>query len=417
MGGGRGTRLHPLTRDRSKPAVPLAGMYRLVDIPISNCLNSGLNQIFLLTQFNSASLHRHVRESYRFDRFGGGYVEILAAEQTEKRADWYQGTADAVRQNLHHLDVEDDDLVLVLSGDQLYRMDYRAILDHHEATGAGAAGAATPVSEHQASAFGLMRVRDDFRIEEFAEKPKDPAIISGFSVPPALRSRIRDDSSTAYCLASMGIYVFGGRTLVEALDNDHTDFGHQIIPSLLGSDALYVYMFDGYWEDIGTVRAFFEANLTLTDTVPPFDFFDADNPIYTRARYLPAAKVNHCDIERTIIAPGCIVSAASIRRSIVGIRSHVREGSRLTNCVMMGAQWYESDDDRDENRRRGRPDVGVGQNCVIEDAIIDVNARIGDGVQLSPAGKPEGFAHGPMVVRDGVLCITKNGVVPDGTRI
>jgi glucose-1-phosphate adenylyltransferase len=215
----------------------------------------------------------------------------------------------------------------------------------------------------------------------------------------------------------MGIYVFGGRTLVEALDNEHTDFGHQIIPSLLGSDALYVYMFDGYWEDIGTVRAFFEANLTLTDTVPPFDFFDADNPIYTRARYLPAAKVNHCDIERTIIAPGCIVSAASIRRSIVGIRSHVREGSRLTNCVMMGAQWYESDDDRNENRRHGRPDVGVGQNCVIEDAIIDVNARIGDGVQLSPAGKPEGFTQGPMVVRDGVLCITKNGVIPDGTRI
>lgn len=417
MGGGRGTRLHPLTRDRAKPAVPLAGMYRLVDIPISNCLNSGLNQIFLLTQFNSASLHRHVRESYRFDRFGGGYVEILAAEQTEKGSNWYQGTADAVRQNLHHMDVGDDDLVLILSGDQLYRMDYRTILDHHVSSGAGVTVAATPIADREASSFGLLRVHDDLRIEEFAEKPKDPAVISGFAVPPALRERIHDESATSYCLASMGIYVFGGRTLLDALENEHTDFGHQVIPSLLGSDALFGFMFEGYWEDIGTVRAFFEANLALTDPMPPFNFFDADNPIYTRARYLPAAKVNHCDIDRAIIAPGCIVSAASIRRSIVGIRSHIREGSRLTNCVMMGAEVYESDADRAESRRLGRPDIGIGRGSVIEDAIIDVNVRIGDDVHLSPAGKPEGFTEGPIVVRDGVLCVTKNGVVPDGTRI
>lgn len=417
MGGGRGTRLHPLTRDRAKPAVPLAGMYRLVDIPISNCLNSGLNQIFLLTQFNSASLHRHVRESYRFDRFGGGYVEILAAEQTEKRADWYQGTADAVRQNLHHMDVGDDDLVLILSGDQLYRMDYRSILDHHEATGAAVTLAATPVPDYAASAFGLMRVQPDLRIQEFVEKPSDPAIIRSLAVPASLRSRIRDSSPTEYCLASMGIYVFGGRTLVDALDNEQPDFGHQIIPGLLGSDALFSYMFEGYWEDIGTVRAFFEANLALTQDVPPFNFFDGENPIYTRARYLPAAKVNYCAIDRAIIAPGCIVSAATISRSIVGIRSHIRDGSRLSNCVMMGAQWYESDEDRTENRARGRPDVGVGRDCQIEDAIIDVNVRIGDGVHLSPAGKPEGFTHGPVTVRDGVLCVTKNGVIPDGSRI
>jgi len=416
LGGGRGTRLQPLTRERAKPDVPLAGMYRLVDIPISNCLNSGLNQIFLLTQFNSASLHRHVREAYQFDRFGGGYVEILAAEQTDQHMNWYQGTADAVRQNLIHLDVQPHDLVLILSGDQLYRMDYRSILEHHESNDAQVTVAATPVPEELASSFGLMRVSDDLRIAEFVEKPKETTVIRSLFVPDELRQQIPDDTDAGYCLGSMGIYLFNGDTLLEALDNDRTDFGHEIIPALLGSSGLYAYMFNGYWEDIGTVRAFFEANLALTDPVPPFNFFDAEYPIYTRARYLPAAKVNGCDLERGIIAPGCIISDAKIRRSVVGIRSIIEEGTTLENTVMMGAQRYESDEDRAENERLGRPNLGIGPGCFIKDAIIDVNARIGRDVHLSPAGKPEDYGEGPIYIRDGVLVVTKNAVLPPGTR-
>lgn len=389
----------------------------MVDIPLSNCLNSGLNQIFLLTQFNSASLHRHVRDAYRFDRFGGGYVEILAAEQTEGREDWYQGTADAVRQNLHHLDVHPDDRVLILSGDQLYRMDYQTILEHHEKLGANVTVAATPIPAAQAPSFGLMRVRDDLAIEEFVEKPKDPKVIESLFVPDAVRAEIPNAGEGGYCLASMGIYVFDGRTIIDALDNDRTDFGHEVIPALLGNEGLHAFPFGGYWEDIGTVGAFFEANLSLTDPVPPFNFFDADNPIYTRSRHLPAAKVNRCDVERGIIAPGCIVSSAAIRRSVIGIRAMIQEGTTLESCVVMGAQFYESDEDRAENRQIGRPDIGIGRDCRIERAIIDVNTRIGHEVHLSPAGKPDGFTRGPVTVCDGVLVVTKSGVVPDGTVI
>ncbi len=418
LGGGRGTRLHPLTRDRAKPAVPIAGMYRLVDIPISNSLNSGLNQIYVVTQFNSASLHRHIRESYRFDPFGGGFVEILAAEQTAHRADWYQGTADAVRQNIMHLNVQPKDLVLILSGDQLYRMDYRELLEQHRSTQAKVTIAATPVAADEAHAFGLMRVRDDLSISEFVEKPKNQQVIESLFVPREVRKRIDDDSDRGYCLASMGIYVFDGDALLGALDNDLTDFGGEVIPSLLGvGRGIYAYAFNGYWEDIGTVRAFFEANLGLTDPVPPFNFFDPVNPIYTRSRYLPAAKVNQCEVHQAIVSPGSIISDASIRRTVIGIRSNVREGTRLSRTVMMGAQWFETDEDRKENRRLGRPDLGIGRNCEIEDAIIDVNVRIGDRVRLSPRGREEGFTEGPITVRDGVLVVTKNGVIPDGTVV
>jgi glucose-1-phosphate adenylyltransferase len=417
MGGGRGTRLRPLTRDRAKPAVPLAGMYRLVDIPISNCLNSDINQIYLLTQFNSASLHRHIREAYKFDSFDGGFVEILAAEQSERGENWYQGTADAVRQNLIHLNCEDDDLVLILSGDQLYRMDYRTIVQQHRATGARVTVAATPVHESQASAFGLMRVGSDLGIAEFVEKPKDPAVLASLRVPPELRSRIPDPSGDGYCLASMGIYVFSAGVLKAALQNDDADFGREIIPSLRKDGGLFAFMFEGYWEDIGTVAAFFEANLRLTDAVPPFNFFDAEHPIYTRARYLPAAKVNRCDIDRAIIAPGTIITASRIERSVVGIRAHIRQGSSLVNTVMMGAQYFETEHDRSENRRLGRPDMGVGHNCHIENAILDMNSRIGDNVRLSPAHKPDGYDDGVVAVRDGVLVVTKNAVIPDGTVI
>jgi len=418
MGGGRGTRLRPLTRDRAKPAVPLAGMYRLVDIPISNCINSNLNQIYLLTQFNTASLHRHIREAYKFDSFGSGFVEILAAEQNEAGEAWYQGTADAVRQNLLHLAVGDDDLVLILSGDQLYRMDYRSLIEQHTRTEARVTVAATFVPEKEAFAFGLMRVQEDLSIAEFVEKPEDPELVRSLFVPPDIRSTLEDDSDTDYCLASMGIYLFEGAVLKDALRTTEKDFGKEIIPRLREAGGLFAYTFDGYWEDIGTVRAFFEANLRLTDDIPPFNFFDAENPIYTRARYLPAAKVNRCDVNRAIIGPGSIITAASIKRSVIGIRSHIREGSTLSNTVMLGAQSYDSDARRAQTRDLGQPELGVGKECIIEGAILDMNCRIGDGVHLSP----EGLADGPYLddtvrIQDGVLLVTKNAVIPSGTKL
>lgn len=415
MGGGRGTRLWPLTRDRCKPAVPLAGMCRLVDIPISNCLHSSINEIYLLTQFNTASLHRHVREAYKFDPFGGGFVELLAAEQTEQREGWYQGTADAVRANLVHFRARPDDLVLILSGDQLYRMDYRKILGQHIETKACVTVAATPIPAEEASAFGLMHVDEDLSIREFVEKPKDPATIERLHIPSSLRANLKDRGDGDLVLASMGIYVFSASVLLEALDSDHTDFGHEVIPGLLDGGGLHSHVFDGYWEDIGTVAAFFDANLRLTDPVPPFNFFDPDRPIFTRARYLPCAKVNQCDVRRSLISGGVVLSAATVDRSVIGIRSFVQPEAELKDVVMMGADRFETDEDRAENRRLGRPDIGIGEGSRIERAIIDVNARIGRNVHLSPEGKPDDFEEGPIVVRDGVLIVTKNGVVPDGT--
>ena len=391
-------------------------MYRLVDIPISNCLNSGLNQIYLLTQFNTASLHRHIRESYRFDAFSGGFVELLAAEQTEAGDSWYQGTADAVRQNLLHMNQDDDDLILILSGDQLYRMDYRDILEQHEQSGAEVTVAATPVDRSLASAFGLMKVADDLQITDFVEKPSDPAVIDDLLVPDQLRAGL-DNPDGEYVLVSMGIYVFSGRALRQALDSKATDFGKEVIPGLLNGGNVSCYMFEGYWEDIGTVRAFFEANLRLTDTVPPFNFFDPDNPIYTRARYLPAAKVNRCTIDHAILANGCILSTAELHRCVIGVRSHIREGSKLVNTVMMGAERIESDEDRRAAEDRGMPAMGVGRNCYIENTILDANVRIGDNVKLSPAGKDNGWNQGDVFVRDGVMVVTKNAVIPDGTEL
>lgn len=420
MGGGRGTRLSPLTRERAKPAVPLAGMYRLVDIPISNCLNSGLNQIYVLTQFNTASLHRHIREAYKFDSFGNGFVEILAAEQTNEGDKWYQGTADAVRQNLVHLAVEDEDLVLILSGDQLYRMDYGTLIEQHERTQARITVAATFVPASEAHAFGLMRVQDDLSISEFVEKPTEQSVIESLFAPAEARAegRVGDNALERCCLASMGIYLFNGSVLKEALRTKETDFGKEIIPAMLeDGGAIYSYPFDGYWEDIGTVHAFFEANLRITDDVPPFNFFDADNPIYTRARYLPAAKVNRCDLEKAIMAPGSIITAARIQRSVIGLRSHVRDDTILTNVVMMGAQDYETEARRG-TRDLNLPELGVGKKCHIEHAILDMNCRIGDDVHLSPTGKPDGvYLDGAIQIRDGVLVVTKNAVVPNGTRL
>lgn len=414
MGGGRGTRLYPLTKERCKPAVPLAGKYRLVDIPISNCLNSGLNRIFLLTQFLTASLHRHLNKSFHFDVFGSGFVDILSAEQTEKSSAWYEGTADAVRRNLVHFNAHDHDLVLILSGDQLYRMDFRKIIEQHIATKADVTIAAIPFPVSKVEGLGLMRVADDLAIKEFVEKPKDPAIIDGLAISPALESRLEMKSDEKRCLASMGIYVFGRKVLAEALGNNMKDFGKEIIPGLLGQKRLFSYIFEGYWEDIGTVKAFFDANLALAQPLPPFNFFDRTAPIYTHARYLPASKINRCSIDHVVIGDGCIVTDSSLKRCVIGIRAVLGENSSLEDVIMMGADYLQLDKEIAADVAAGRPPVGVGRNCRIRHAIIDKNTRIGDNVTLDPAGKPDGEYPHDIIIRDGILCVCKGATIPSG---
>src|SRR4051812_45971595 len=374
MGGGRGTRLHPLTAERCKPAVPLAGKYRLVDIPISNCLNSDINRIFLLTQFQTASLHRHVQSTYHFDPFGGGFVDILSAEQTEKSADWYQGTADAVRRNLVHFRSTPHDLVLILSGDQLYRMDYRKIIDEHIATGADVTLATVPFPVSKVAGLGLTQVNDDLSIARFVEKPKDPEVIASLALSPALEAKLTTPCVEKRCLASMGIYVFNRQALAEAIDNTMTDFGKEVIPSLLGKKKLYAHIFEGYWEDIGTVHAFFEANLALAQPLPPFDFFDASAPIYTQDRYLPAAKLNKCAIDHVVIGDGSILTNSSLKHCVLGVRCFIGEGSVLEDTIVMGADYYETPAQLAENVEQGRPRLGIGKGCNILHAIIDKNA-------------------------------------------
>ena len=413
MGGGRGTRLYPLTKERCKPAVPLAGKYRLVDIPISNCLNSGYNRIFVLSQFLTASLHRHIQKSYQFDPFGGGFIDILSAEQTEKSNAWYEGTADAVRRNLVHFHRHGHDYVLILSGDQLYRMDFSKIIDQHVATGADVTIAAIPFPVSKVEGLGLMRVQDDLSITEFVEKPKDPAIINSLTISPILEKKLAP-STEKLCLASMGIYVFSREVLKNALDNNMKDFGKEVIPALLGKSKLCSYIFEGYWEDIGTVRAFFEANLALAQPLPPFNFFDRSAPIYTHPRYLPASKINRCNIDHVVLGDGCIVTDSTLKHCVISIRSILGENSNLEDVVMMGADYYQTEEEVTADKTRGRPSLGVGRNCRIRHAIIDKNARIGDGVILSPDGKSDGdFAH-DIVIRDGILCVCKGAVIPSG---
>ncbi|MBL6913737.1 MAG: glucose-1-phosphate adenylyltransferase [Puniceicoccaceae bacterium] len=416
MGGGRGSRLSPLTRDRCKPAVPLAGKYRLVDIPISNCLNSGFNQIFVLTQFNTASLHRHIQESYKFDPYAGGFVDILSAEQTDQSDTWYQGTADAVRQNMHHFQgSREDDLYLILSGDQLYRMDLEDVVREHDASGADVTITAKPLGLDEAEGLGLMRINDKLEVTEFVEKPSDPNIIQRLAVGEGVRTKMKDPGTRDYCLASMGIYVFNAKVLIDALKSDATDFGKEIIPGLLGQAKICSYVFDDYWEDIGTVKAFFDANIRLTDPIPPFNFFDEEARIFTHARFLPASKINSCVVDRAILADGCIVTDGLIKHSTLGVRSVVREQSSLENVVMMGADNFEATEDLEENIRLGRPAYGVGKNCMIKNAILDKNVRIGNHVVLDPTGLPDNYGPDVSVaIRDGVLVVCKDTIVPDG---
>jgi glucose-1-phosphate adenylyltransferase len=414
MGGGAGTRLFPLTRERAKPAVPLAAKYRLVDIPISNCLNSGFRQVYILTQFNSESLHRHITDSYKFDNFTKSFVEVLAAQQTPEGARWYQGTADAVRQNLRYFLERAYDYYLILSGDQLYRMDYAELMTAHIRMGAEITLATTPVDRAAASGFGIMHSDNDRRIYRFEEKPKDPKLLEELRIPTELLKEMGRPADSELYQGSMGIYVFNRQILIDALDNSYDDFGKHIIPASLKKYKVFAYIFQGYWEDIGTVRAFFEANLALTDTVPPYNFFDHINPIYTHARFLPASKVNSAQINRAVIADGCIITQANIERAVIGIRSVIETGTTIRNCVLMGADLYQEEDPHPIS---GRPPIGIGAHCVIEGAIIDKNARIGSDVVISPAGKPENLDGDNFYIRDGVVVVPKNAVIPSGTKI
>lgn len=417
MGGGRGTRLYPLTKYRCKPAVPLAGKYRLVDIPISNCINSGFDSIYLLSQFNTASLHKHIQQTYKFDSFGNGFVDILAAEQTDSGGDWYQGTADAVRKNMHHFERHGEVChYLILSGDQLYQMNFKEMLNRHIANNADITIAAKPMPKSEAPSLGVMRVNDNLEIVEFAEKPKDEKVINSFLVGDNLKHNLKDPNAD-YCLASMGIYIFSQHVLEEAMSGSEMDFGKEIIPGLLGKKKLCAYIFDGYWEDIGTVGAFFEANLALTEPNPEFDFHKQDKPIYTHCRFLPGAKIFGTKIDRANIADGSVIRADSLERCVIGIRSIIEGGTLLKNVIMMGADYYESQEEREYNVSRGVPPIGIGRNCKIENAIIDKNARIGDNCVLSPKGKPDKWEAEGLYVRDGVLIVTKQAVIASGTTV
>lgn len=418
MGGGAGTRLYPLTRERAKPAVPLAGKYRLVDIPISNCLNSGLRRVYVLTQFNSASLHRHITQSYLLDHFGGGFVQILAAEQTPTTQSWYQGTADAVRKNLQHLLSHDFDHVLILSGDQLYRMDFRLLIEQHVDTGADLTVATLAIGREAAPALGIMQLGQGNRVARFVEKPQDPQLLDSLRLDAAAAAALGlgADGGERF-LASMGIYVFRRQVLLELLDNTLTDFGKHIIPGAIDSHRVHAFVFDGYWEDIGTIRSFFEANLDTTRELPQFDFFNMAAPIFTHPRFLPASKINGAQIDHAVISDGCIINPSRISHSLIGIRSIVGAGSTLHRVVSFGGDYYESDASIREAAARGWPRIGIGENTHISNAIIDKNARIGSHVVISPQGKPENFDHDLYCIRDGIVVIPKNGVIPDGTRL
>jgi glucose-1-phosphate adenylyltransferase len=405
MGGGRGQRLHPLTRDRSKPAVPIAGKYRLIDIPISNCINSGISRIAVLTQFNSVSLHRHISRTYVFDAFHRGWVQILAAEQTPVSESWYQGTADAVRKQMLEIQSTGAAYVLILAGDHLYRMDYVPMAEFHWQNDADITIAVQPVAHDQAYRFGILKRTADYRIADFVEKPKDPERLAQFVS--------RDDPQRPY-LGSMGIYLFKTQVLIDLLSNStDDDFGGEVIPNAIPTHKIFGYDFEGYWEDIGTIRSFYDTNLSLTSPDSPFDFHDPSHPIYTRSRFLPSSIIDGATLHNVMIGEGARIYRAEIRHSIVGLRGYVSNGVRMTDTIFMGADFYES---------KGRPPqggvpLGIGPDCQIQGAILDKDVRIGAGVVIRPFPLGSEFDYGDWIVRDGIVVIPKNTILPAGMLI
>lgn len=393
LGGGKGTRLYPLTKERSKPAVPFGGRYRIVDIPISNCINSGYKKIYLVTQFNSASLHLHISNSYNFDRFSGGFVEILAAEQTLEHSGWYEGTADAVRKNFIHFKSQKPTHYIILSGDQLYRMDLRKFMEQHLQSKADITIAATAVNRKDASGFGIMKIDANRRISEFLEKPAKDMNIDDWKIPVNTRGDLPPEKEY---LASMGIYIFNAPVMEELLNNNtYTDFGKEIIPLAIKSKQINSYIFNGYWEDIGTIESFYNATLALTDINPPFNFYDEKGPIYTRMRNLPPSKLNEAELKNTMAAEGCVITRAKINHSVIGIRSVIESGSELDGVITMGSDFYESYFEKQEKIKKGIPLMGIGKNCKIAKTIIDKNSAIGNNCRINVDGnKYEDGDHG-----------------------
>jgi glucose-1-phosphate adenylyltransferase len=421
LGGGRGSRLLPLTAYRSKPAVPLAGKYRLIDIPLSNCINSQINQVYVLTQFESVSLHRHIRGTYRFDSFSGGFVEILAAQQTMERADerhdWYQGTADAVRKNLRYFSQPEIRYVLILSGDQLYRMDFRDMIATHLKTEADVTIAAKPVDRAAASSLGVMRVDSMGRVVGFLEKPNSDAELDDVAMDPAWIEACGIPSRGRDCLASMGIYLFNRDTLEAALEKtDYEDFGREVFPASIRARHVQVHLFDGYWEDIGTIKSFFEANLRLATADPPFELYSVDAPIYSHARFLPPSRVEGAAMRSSLIADGCIIEpGAVIEDSVIGLRCLIGRDVQIRNSVLMGNDFYEAPDEIAAGKCNGRPPLGVGPGTRIERAIIDKNCRIGRNVQIVNHRRLESTAETEhCMIRDGIVVVPKDTTLPDG---
>ena len=409
LGGGQGTRLYPLTRERSKPAVPLAGKYRLIDIPMSNCLHADIEKIAILTQFNSASLHRHIWNTYHRDVFTSGWVQILAAEQTIKSPDWYQGTADAVRKQIVEIREAGAKYVLILAGDHLYRMNYRKFVDYHIQSNAEVTVAVQPVGRDIVSGLGILKLGPDQQITSFHEKPKSDDVLAEFE------SGINPEKPY---MASMGIYVFNTETLFESLNSDGDDFGRDLIPAAIhGHRRVFGYPFSGYWEDIGTIRRFYQVNLDMASPDPPFDFYDAIHPIFTHARFLPGSLVHNARLHNVLLTDGCQINSANVRDSVVGLRSLIGSEASIQESIIMGADYFETDADKEQNRRNKIPDIGIGANSVIKGAIVDKNARIGRDVTIRSIPDREDGEGENWVAREGLIIIPKNAILPDGTVI
>ena len=418
LGGGKGSRLYPLTKYRAKPAVPIAGKFRLIDIPISNCLYSDIDRIFVLTQFNSASLTRHIAQTYRFDVFSKGYVQILAAEQTQSNMDWYQGTADAVRKNLRRIEDTPCDHVIILAGDHLYRMDYRKMVQEHIENKAEVTVAVLPLERDQVKEFGILKTDIDGRVIEFMEKPQEENQISAMEInSEAFQERGIRAAGRSH-VASMGIYVFNKGVLIESLrDESMVDFGKHVIPASIGPGNIYAYFFGGYWRDVGTIKSFFQANMELTGAKSEFDFYDESAQVYTHPRFLPGSKINSCVIRSSILCEGSVITDCEIRNSIVGVRSIVRSGAEITNSVIMGADHYEIIGDECTINEEGLPIIGIGQGSVIRNAIIDKNARIGSNVRIVNQKKLESYDDSTYTISDGIVVVHKNAVIPNNTII
>jgi glucose-1-phosphate adenylyltransferase len=412
LGGGAGTRLYPLTASRSKPAVPIAGKYRLVDIPISNCMNSGINRMFVLTQFNSASLNKHIKNTYHFSMFSSAFVDILAAEQTPDNSGWYQGTADAVRQCLRHMMQHDAEYILILSGDQLYQMDFQKMLEDHIARGADISIATIPVAEREAPEFGILKADEHGMITSFIEKPKKEQLHEWVS-----DTGEEMHSAGRVYLASMGIYIFNRKLLNSLLLEEQksaTDFGKEIIPTSISNYKVSSYQYEGYWTDIGNIYSFFEANLALTQELPDFNLFDNDNPVYTRARMLPPAKISGTTLEKTIIAEGSIILASRVENSVIGIRTRIGHGTTIVSCYIMGSDYYETLEEMTEAVEKGMPKIGIGERCYIKNTIIDKNCRIGNDVRINGGAHLPNTDHALYTVKDGIVVVKKGAILPDG---